>query len=165
MEFRYEHNETDYSLTIEPQADGTYRAKVGDNTYQVEVQRSQSGQLNLLINGQRILAYTANQKNHHFVALVDRQARHYEFSTAQATRRKGTSSEGGSLKAQMPGQVIQVMVSEGDAVEKGQALLILEAMKMEIRMVAPSGGKVTRLLVKQGETVERGQQLIELHNP
>ncbi|KAB2904148.1 MAG: biotin/lipoyl-binding protein [Anaerolineae bacterium] len=170
MEFRYEHNDVEYVVQLEPQPDGTYLARVGDNTYQVQVQRSLPGQMNLVVNGQRFHAYTASQQSdktgvkHHHVALVDTQAQHYEFTTAQsaAVRRRGTSAEGGSLKAQMPGQVIQVMIAEGDAVEKGQPLLILEAMKMEIRVTAPMTGIVVKLLVKQGDTVERGQQLVEV---
>ena len=62
----------------------------------------------------------------------------------------------------MPGQVRAVNVSEGDAVTKGQTLLVLEAMKMEIRVHAPRDGVVKKLLVKQGQTVEREQILIEI---
>jgi biotin carboxyl carrier protein len=62
----------------------------------------------------------------------------------------------------MPGQVRAVNVSEGDAVTKGQTLLVLEAMKMEIRIQAPRDGKIMKLFVKQGQTVEREQLLIEI---
>ncbi len=170
MEFRYEHQDSETSIQLEPQADGSYHAKIGEKVYQVRVQRSQSGQLNLTVDGQRLHAYVAHQKSertgiqHHFVALVDRQTQHYEFTTPQVStvRRKGTGGESGTLKAQMPGQVIQVMVAEGDTVDKGQPLLILEAMKMEIRVTAPITGTVVQVRVKQGETVERGQQLVEI---
>ena len=62
----------------------------------------------------------------------------------------------------MPGQVRALNVSEGDAVTKGQTLLVLEAMKMEIRIHAPQDGVVKKLFVKQGQTVEREQILIEV---
>lgn len=62
----------------------------------------------------------------------------------------------------MPGLVRSVLVREGDSVEKGQALVLLEAMKMEIRVAAPHAGKVIEVLVAAGETVDRGQRLIEL---
>jgi biotin carboxyl carrier protein len=64
----------------------------------------------------------------------------------------------------MPGQVRAVNVSEGDSVTKGQTLLLLEAMKMEIRVQAPSDGIVKKLFVKQGQTVEREQILIEVES-
>ena len=62
----------------------------------------------------------------------------------------------------MPGQVRAVNVSEGDSVTKGQTLLVLEAMKMEIRIQSPMDGAVKKLLVKHGQTVEREQMLIEI---
>jgi biotin carboxyl carrier protein len=60
----------------------------------------------------------------------------------------------------MPGQVRAVNVSEGDDVKKGQTLIVLEAMKMEMKIEAPSDGVVKSLLVKAGQTVEREQMLI-----
>ncbi|MBC7812830.1 MAG: acetyl-CoA carboxylase biotin carboxyl carrier protein subunit, partial [Burkholderiales bacterium] len=81
---------------------------------------------------------------------------------AARSRPRGRSSAGGDLTAQMPGLVREVLVSEGDTVERGQTLLILEAMKMEIRVSAPTDGVVKRLLVAVGDVVERGQRLAEL---
>ncbi|MBK8035170.1 MAG: acetyl-CoA carboxylase biotin carboxyl carrier protein subunit [Chloroflexi bacterium] len=62
----------------------------------------------------------------------------------------------------MPGQVRELLAAEGDAVERGQPILLLEAMKMEIRVTAPIAGTVKRLLVKAGDVVERGQRLAEI---
>ncbi len=62
----------------------------------------------------------------------------------------------------MPGQVRAVNVKEGDAVTKGQTLLLLEAMKMEIRVQSPRDGLVKKLYVQQGQTVEREQLLVEI---
>jgi len=55
-----------------------------------------------------------------------------------------------------------VNVAEGDAVESGQTLLVLEAMKMEIRIQAPMDGVVARLAVGEGDTVEREEFLVEV---
>jgi 3-methylcrotonyl-CoA carboxylase alpha subunit len=62
----------------------------------------------------------------------------------------------------MPGQVRAVNVSAGEAVEKGQTLLVLEAMKMEIRIQAPMDGVVGRLVVTEEQTVEREELLVEV---
>ncbi|MBX3048291.1 MAG: biotin/lipoyl-binding protein [Anaerolineales bacterium] len=67
-----------------------------------------------------------------------------------------------SLRAPMPGQVRSVAVRAGQAVQAGQMLLTLEAMKMEIRIQAPRPGKVARLAVAEGDSVEREQLLVEL---
>jgi biotin carboxyl carrier protein len=62
----------------------------------------------------------------------------------------------------MPGQIRAVKVNEGDVVTKGQTLLVLEAMKMEIRIHAPGDGRVKELFVKKGQTVEREQVLMNI---
>lgn len=70
----------------------------------------------------------------------------------------------GGLTAPMPGQVRSVAVSVGDVVKKGQTLLTIEAMKMEIRIQALKDGKVKVIHVTQNQTVEREQILIEMED-
>ena len=77
-------------------------------------------------------------------------------------RRSGAATNEGKLTARMPGQVIDILVQAGDAVTAGQPLVILEAMKMEIRVAAPADGTVGAIFVQKGETVERDQQLLSL---
>jgi 3-methylcrotonyl-CoA carboxylase alpha subunit len=84
----------------------------------------------------------------------------YEFSLARRVDRG--ASEHGALVAPMPGRIRQTLVSEGDAVHKGQVLLVLEAMKMEHAIRAPRAGSVARLPHREGELVEAGTALVEL---
>lgn len=169
MEYRYRHLGSDYTIQLESLPDGTITARIGDRRYSVEVQRAEGGQFTLLIDGKRTHVYAASCDvcqtglQLRYVALVDREAQVYELERPrESAQRRASAASGGSLEAQMPGQVRQVLVSEGDKVEAGQALLILEAMKMEIRVSAPSAGTVAKLLVREGETVERGQPLAEV---
>ncbi len=67
-----------------------------------------------------------------------------------------------SITAPMPGTVLAVKVAEGDAVEAGQALVVLEAMKMENNVPAPAAGRVGRVLVTAGQQVQRAETLVEL---
>jgi len=66
------------------------------------------------------------------------------------------------LKAPMPGLIVAVPVSEGQHVEKGQVLVILESMKMQNELKAPRAGTVQRIRVKAGEAVEQKQTLLSL---
>ncbi len=66
------------------------------------------------------------------------------------------------VKAPMPGLVLEVKVREGDAVEKGQPLLILEAMKMENVIKAPADGQVKKVHIKKGQAVEKNQTMIDM---
>jgi biotin carboxyl carrier protein len=62
----------------------------------------------------------------------------------------------------MPGQVQKLLVAEGDTVEAGQPLLVVEAMKMQLEIKAPEAGRVRRLRVREGEQVMEGVPLAEM---
>jgi len=68
----------------------------------------------------------------------------------------------GALITQMPGKVVKLMVSEGDKVEKGQTVLILEAMKMENEIKAGVSGVIKNLGVKVGQALESGVLMAEI---
>jgi biotin carboxyl carrier protein len=72
-----------------------------------------------------------------------------------------SSKKMNSLKAPMPGLVIEWFIQEGDIVSKGDKLLILEAMKMENVIKASGDGKVKKIHVLKGHAVEKNQLLIE----
>ena len=64
-----------------------------------------------------------------------------------------------SIKAPMPGRVVEVLVAEGDEVEAQQGVLTVEAMKMQNELKAPKAGRVVQLRVKPGATVKVGEVL------
>jgi len=66
------------------------------------------------------------------------------------------------VMAPIPGKVVAVKVAPGDEVEPGQALIVLEAMKMENELAADQAGKVAAIHVAAGDTVEGGELLVEL---
>ncbi|MCB9871310.1 MAG: acetyl-CoA carboxylase biotin carboxyl carrier protein subunit [Planctomycetes bacterium] len=67
-----------------------------------------------------------------------------------------------TIKASMPGVVIDVAVAVGDAVEDGQTLLVLEAMKMQNPIQAEGAGKVVKVHVAPGDTIANGTALVDL---
>jgi len=139
----------------------SYRATIGDKTVEVEILGTRDGQLNLLIDGERVTAYVSSDNGKRWVTINGRTNQLTKQSGSRKSR-GGHHHAAGELTAPMPGQVRAVNVSEGEAVVKGQTLMVLEAMKMEIRIQAPSDGTVSKVFVKQGETVEREQMLIEI---
>lgn len=83
---------------------------------------------------------------------------------AHAAERE-SSKGGGVVKSVMPGIVVKLLVKEGDTVEKGQSLLILEAMKMQNEIAAPAAGVVKTLHVREREAVSSGAKLATLAAP
>jgi len=140
----------------------SYRVTTGDKTVDVEIIRAKDGLLELLIDGERVTAYVSADGAKRWVT-VNGQTVVLTKTSGARSRGKGTRHDHASeLAAPMPGLVRSVNVAEGESVSKGQTLLVLEAMKMEIRIQAQQAGVVKKLSVKQGETVEREQVLIEI---
>lgn len=160
MKFSFDHNAETIPIDLTPTGK-TYRATIGENTIDVEVLVAEEGRLDLLIDGVRVTAHVSSDKARRWVT-VNGQTFILTKSSGARKGGHGHHHAAGELTAPMPGQVRALNVSEGDTVSKGQTLLVLEAMKMEIRIHAPQNGLVKKLFVKQGQTVEREQVLIEI---
>ncbi len=109
------------------------------------LQRTEEGELLLRINSIR---YRIPIKNKRELLLAGIQG-------AGTTARKHTA-----LKAPMPGLVLRVLVTEGQTLQAGDSILVLESMKMENVLRAQSKGKVISLVIQPGEAVEKGQILV-----
>ena len=72
------------------------------------------------------------------------------------------AGEGQKITAPMPGTILKVTVQNGQAVKKGQVLLVLEAMKLENEIMAPADGTVTSVTVTKGASVTSGAVLCTL---
>jgi len=79
-------------------------------------------------------------------------------------KREGSKAHphAGELTAPMPGKILKVLVGQGDQVKKGDALMVLEAMKMEHKIVSPFDGEVGRVFFKEGERVGQDAELLEI---
>ena len=87
----------------------------------------------------------------------------FEFLVARPGRRSAARDAGhGSLTAPMPATVRKIAVAEGSQVSKGETLLVLEAMKMELPVRAPSAGVVSRIACREGDLVQPGITLVEI---
>jgi biotin carboxyl carrier protein len=95
--------------------------------------------------------------NIHKVELRDR----YDLLLEKMGMSAASTGRINSVKAPMPGLIVQVNAEVGDVVKAGDALLVLEAMKMENMIKASAEAKISQIKVKKGDSVEKGQVLIE----
>jgi propionyl-CoA carboxylase alpha chain len=84
------------------------------------------------------------------------------FERATPGRKLARDAAAGGLSSPMPGTVVKVLVAAGDRVEKGQDLLVVEAMKMEYKIAAPAAGIVSAIAVEAGDPCDAGQVLAEI---
>lgn len=160
MKLSFDHNSETIPVDLTP-AGKSYRLTIGEQTAEVELLTAKDGKLEFLLDGKLVTAYVSSDNARRWVTV---NGQTLVLTKSPGTRRGGHGAHhaAGELTAPMPGQVRAVNFGEGDAVTKGQTLLVLEAMKMEIRIHAPHDGTVKKLFVKQGQTVEREQILIEI---
>lgn len=162
-----------------------YDVRIGERTYRVELTRAGSswqclldgqefpvdvagtrnGVLSLLINGK---SYEVQVESSAGAAniVVGRERFAASVRDPRSLRSRGRG-EGGAegarrITAPMPGKVVRIIAPVGTEVEAGQAVLVIEAMKMQNELKSPKKGKVTRLVVNEGTAVEAGQMLAEV---
>jgi biotin carboxyl carrier protein len=162
-----------------------YIATLDEKTYEIEINaedqitvdgerlsidfRSVSGQpvYSLLVNGQSHEAYVQPveaglevllQGQLHIVEVEDERHRKLRESSGGPAVHSGEFN----LKSPMPGLIVAIPVVEGQAVVKGQDLVILESMKMQNELKAPRDGTIGRIRVRAGDSVEQNQVLITL---
>lgn len=146
------------SIELNPSGEN-FTAHVDGKTVNVQIIRAANGRIDLLVDGQRVTAHVSSDMAKRWVTI--------NGQTLMLTKTSGAKQgvrhdHAGGLIAPMPGQIRSVAVSVGDVVKKGQTLLTMEAMKMEIRIQALKDGVVKSVSVKQGQTVEREQILVEV---
>ena len=89
----------------------------------------------------------------------------YRVPKQTGPRRAGAAARGAqedTLRASMPGTILQVHVAPGDQVQAGQPVIVMESMKMELTLEAPRDGVVERLSCQKGQMIELGAELLRL---
>jgi biotin carboxyl carrier protein len=105
--------------------------------------------------------YLSQMKQGTLAVQVGRQSLEAKVENFQQRVQRGTvKSTDGDLCAPMPGVVIDVLVESGQEVERGDTLVLLESMKMQMQMRSPITGTVSRIAIKPGQEVEKDALLI-----
>jgi 3-methylcrotonyl-CoA carboxylase alpha subunit len=150
------------SVTLERQHDGATVLGVAGDRLALDLHPSPagSGWHDLTLGGQRhrLRVYRQGER---FAVFGEAGSALVAEHDAIAHAGEG-ASEGGRLTAPMPGKVVSFFAKPGDAVTKGQAVAVMEAMKMEHTLTAPRDGVVEALLYAPGDQVPEGSELLKL---
>jgi 3-methylcrotonyl-CoA carboxylase alpha subunit len=123
------------------------------------VTRDAQGSLAGRIDGRPVLAHYAFD---HESLTLRRQCLRFDFAADTGAEHRVSAEHEGHISSPMPGHVLELRVSEGQQVEAGAVVLVLEAMKMEHSLTAPWDARVSEVKVKAGDRVEEGVDLVVL---
>ena len=142
---------------------GRYRVAVGSEVTDVDARQAAEGIWSLVIG---TASHVVDVSERDGVSVVEVDGETYRIRVEEETRyiirtRGGKAATGGQvLRAPMPGKVVHVEVEVGQAVKPGDALIVLEAMKMENEFRATVTGTVKEIRVQPGQTVNPGDPLV-----
>ena len=148
-------------LAVDVKAErGGYRVAVDGQQYLVEVKQLDNATLVLSVDGCAYRVEIARNGHQRFVAVGGEV---YAFVPERPTSTHTVATMAAAeVTAPMPGKVLQVLVQPGDRVEVGDGLLVVEAMKMETRLVAEAAATVAEVRAAAGDMVQGGQVLVVL---
>ena len=156
---QFRHDGQEITVAYRAGRNNTFAVTVGESDTAVVVFDANASTIDLEIDGRRVKASVTALGNRWLVHGPGGDVELEELSRFPSVERAEVA---GGLVAPMPGNVTAIHVVEGDAVEDGQLLLILEAMKMEHRITAPMAGSVKQVLVDTGDQVDNGALLVVL---
>ncbi len=129
------------------QENGRYLLRLGTKLYKIDNVSYDKRTIEFTLNGTWCKTEVRNEQD----LLLDEMG----FKTAAELGE-------GELNAPMPGKILEILVSEGDEVELGDPVAILEAMKMENELKAPVAGTITKIAVSEGDSVEKNVLILEI---
>ncbi|NVN93661.1 MAG: acetyl-CoA carboxylase biotin carboxyl carrier protein subunit [Bacteroidetes bacterium] len=146
---------------------GNYlKIAVDEKIYELDTVTTGNGVYSILSNGKSYdIDVVQGQSNKHFIVNSDMSEYKIEVVDAESRYIKAMNKakgfdEGNIIYCPMPGKIVKVFVNVGDAVEPGQTLVIVSAMKMESEFKASKAGIVKEIAVKEEDTVSGGQKMI-----
>jgi biotin carboxyl carrier protein len=153
-----------YAVEIEETGKSVYRISVDGHEFVVDGKKTGRTNYSLIVDN-RSFEIEVDNTGDEYRVLVDGRSYHIHLVDERRVRvggnQAGAQMQGRqNVSVPMPGKVIAILVAEGDQVEKGQGLIIVEAMKMENEVHSPIAGEVKEIKVKTGETVEGGAVLL-----
>ncbi len=155
----YQHNARTYNFTLLPAGEG-YRVEVDGRVIEVEAAEVRPKGLHIRLDGRWHTVHVSRAGKARWVTHAGHTFRFEQ--TAPRGRQGGSGGGGGDgqVRSPMPGQVRAVHTAPGDVVSQGQTIMLLEAMKMEIRIQAPCEGVVEAVYADAGAVVEKDQVLV-----
>lgn len=160
MQQVFKHGQTEHALSLSRAAQG-YRLHLGGQSLLVAIEEHAGGRARLDVDGRSYEIFAVEHGDDVFVQLDGAAyALRYLDPLAMLADQAGGGED--AVRAPMPGTVVSVAVKAGDAVTRGQPLMVIESMKMETTLTAHRDGRIAKMACAQGQGFERDAVLLSL---
>ncbi len=161
MQHAFKLGDDTHSLALSRGANG-YRLHLDGQTLDVDLREGADHSLWLTLGKRRVPVVIATHGDDVFIHLDGEahQLRYQHPLDRLAAAAAGNAED--LIRAPMPGSIVSLSVKAGDAVQKGQTLLVMESMKMETTLAAPRDGVIAEVSYEQGQTFDRDALLLSL---
>jgi len=156
----FEDDSGNSEVRIDYAGDGRqWQLQIGGNTHTLALYAASTDSVRIALDGRTLQADVAWEGE--WLHLFDGRSQHSLRLPDPMAHAGHAEAEGGRLTAPMPGKIVALLVEQGASVTQGTPLLIMEAMKMEHTIAAPSAGTVEALRYAVGDQVAEGAQLLD----
>ena len=163
MKLKAQISDTAHEISLTP-VENRVAAEIDGRRYDLEVRASTGGVL-LITNGTTVYRCRVERMRETGQYNVTLRGRSYEISIIDPKRLRSSEIAAGhghgiaEIVSPMPGKIVRVLVEQGDTVEVGAGIIVVEAMKMQNEMKAPKAGVVVSINAAPGATVNAGDVL------
>ena len=163
MDYKVKIGLETYSVEARPlDADGRTIVTIGETSRNMSVNEVSSNHLHLNVNGRSMNLFLAPTSEGAWVWVEGRARFAQDAEKAARRKSRGPMERPGMVTPPTPASVVRVMVEVGQSVRKGQPLLVVSAMKMEMTLSAPYSGRISAVNAQVGAQVRPGEILVEI---
>jgi biotin carboxyl carrier protein len=155
-------NNREFRLAVKEKQKNTIQVALDGHIYEVNVEFLNSDEILLIVDGKIYNAIVCSSNSAFRVCVNGLSFDIEKKSVSQILGGKQSQRQKKDVKTSMPGKIVKVLLAEGDNVEEGQAVLILEAMKMQNEIKSPQKGRVSKIGPEAGSSVETGALLFSV---
>lgn len=163
MNFSLWLDNKEFSLTVEEKGKNDIHISLGKKKYHVAVEHLSEDEVLLNIDGKIYDIIINSNASSSYSVYID--GKFYSIERKSAWQMLGVKREitkKRDIKTSMPGRIVRVLVEQGEKVKEGQAVLVLEAMKMQNEIKSPQSGIIIHINPKAGDSVEAGSLLFSV---
>jgi len=163
MEYEFKIGDEEHVVTAERRG-AAFVVSVNGRELDVDLAAVEPGSYSLLVGGDAVEAVVVRDGPRRYVVVDGRTVVLAEAAGETQTSAPVEDIVAGvqTIRAPMPGKVVKVAAAEGDVVEKGRTVVVVEAMKMEHALTAAGPGVVKKISCSEGQNVDADQQLAEI---